>query len=296
VTPSIVTSTKDLPQVQESLRLLQLNWHLLPIYGVKPDGTCTCGRNPCPGRAGKHPILNNGWKDASNKIRDVWDWFHKWPTANLAISLEQSSLVVVGPDSQEWLDTFREDYGLPSTAVAQSGGGNGHVHFYFRRPPDCPKIRINKSGQYDIQSSGYMILPPSRHASGNSYEWLIHPLDLTELPFVPGWAINLLGNVTNPQKQHQVSVKSLTGDDPPVPLDADGMLLWSGAEYIGTEKFIDRSETLFAIGATLADAGATHEEIMAALANRDQTLKYNKYLNRPYEYQRIAINLLGPPP
>jgi hypothetical protein len=74
------------------------------------------------------------------------------------------------------------------------------------------------------------------------------------------------------------------------------MLLWTGAEYIGNADRVDRSETLYAIGAALADQGATHEEVIGALANRDVALGYQKYTGRPIEYQRIAVKLLGPVP
>ena len=291
--------TKDLPIVQESVRLLQLNWYLLPLFGIDERGNCTCGQSPCPHRAGKHPVLKNGWKGASNRVADIWNWFHQRPNANLGISLELSNLLVIAPDAPEWHDTFRA-WGLPNTAIAQSGGGAGHLHYYYLRPPDCPLSRINRSAEYDIQSSGYMVVAPSKHVSGNPYVWLTHPLGFQELPFAPAWAVDLLHEV---KERRQVALQlklrdlpPLEGDQPPVDLDEDGMLLWTGAEYIGTENHIDRSATLYALGAALADQGAAHLGIIASLANRDDALGYRKYTRRPFEYQRIAIKLLGPMP
>lgn len=293
----IVPETKELPAVQEGIRLQGLGWFLLPLHGIDESGNCTCGRIPCPHSPGKHPVPADGWKSASTRTADLWTWFHRRPDANLGVSLEQSGLLVIGPDSPEWLKEF-ELLGLAATATVRSGGGDGHLHFYYRRPDGCPLSRSNKSAEYDIQSSGYMVAPPSRHISGNCYSWIKHPLEFRELPPAPAWAVNMLQAVpelrqVNLELQLPL-VPELDGDQPPVELDPDGTLLWSGQEYVGTERHVDRSETLYAIGAALADAGADHAQLVACLANRDRALGLLKYTRRPVEYQRIAVKLLGP--
>jgi Bifunctional DNA primase/polymerase, N-terminal len=287
----------ELPVIlQEAIRLINLDWYVFPVHGINPAGDCTCGQAPCPHRAGKHPATHRGWKDASNRTAALWNWFRRSNNLNLGVSLAPSGLVVVAPDSLEWLDEFRH-YGLPDTAVTQSGGGPGHYHFYYRRPPECPLTRINRSAEYDIQSSGYMVAPPSRHFSGQDYAWINHPESFRNLPLAPKWAVELLNEVTERRQVGELQVKNmprLSGDHPPAELNEKEMRLWTGTEYIGTDTEVDRSSTLFAIGAALADNGATHEQIIAALANRDTALGYGKYPTRPVEYQRIAIKLLGP--
>lgn len=56
-----------------------------------------------------------------------------FPEANIFIDLRKSRLVGIGPDSPEWLKRFQA-WGLPPTMVAESGGGEGHTHYYYRRP------------------------------------------------------------------------------------------------------------------------------------------------------------------
>jgi hypothetical protein len=121
----------------------------------------------------KAPLTAHGVKDSSNLVAAIFNWWRKWPLANIAIDLQRSGLLVIAPDSPKWLAECTRR-GLPETPlVAQSGGGEGHYHFYYRRPPDCPVIhRINSPNEVDIQTGGYMVAPPSLHQSGRRYQWV----------------------------------------------------------------------------------------------------------------------------
>ncbi len=85
-------------------------------------------------------------------------------------------------------------------------------------------------------------------------------------------------------------------DDPPVVLDDHGLAVWRGEKAVLKEESpgeVDRSSTLFKIGAELARAGATPKAIRDALADRDISLGYRKFSGRPderaeLEYRRIA--------
>lgn len=85
-------------------------------------------------------------------------------------------------------------------------------------------------------------------------------------------------------------------DDPPVRLDDLGLAVWRGERPATKEDSpgeVDRSATLFKIGAELARAGATPKAIRDALADRDVSLGYRKFSGRPderaeLEYRRVA--------
>ncbi len=89
--------------------------------------------------------------------------------------------------------------------------------------------------------------------------------------------------------------------EPPVRLSEYGLLIWRGEKPVFKEddpSEVDRSATLFKIGCTLAEAGATARIIRSAVADRDVALSYRKYLDRPdgraeREYARIAVNATG---
>jgi hypothetical protein len=135
-------------------------------------GHCGCPKNHTRHDVGKAPLTSHGIKDSSKQVADLFTWWKRWPQANIAIDLERSGLLVVAPDSPEWLaECIRR--GLPETPlVAQSGGGTGHYHFYYRRPKACPIWRVNEPDKYDVQTGGYMVAPPSLHQSGRRYQWV----------------------------------------------------------------------------------------------------------------------------
>jgi hypothetical protein len=83
------------------------------------------------------------------------------------------------------------------------------------------------------------------------------------------------------------------GDEPPVELDPERMLWWTGEKFKEKDGEIDRSATLLMIGRCLFDAGANRAWIVAALRERDESLGYEKYTGRAddKEYERIMDKL-----
>lgn len=91
--------------------------------------------------------------------------------------------------------------------------------------------------------------------------------------------------------------KTTTDDDtePPVRLSDYGLAVWRGdapttqANHSGV---IDQSETLYHLGCLLAEGGATRTTIADALAERDASWGWDRYTERPAEYDRIANKAL----
>ena len=83
-------------------------------------------------------------------------------------------------------------------------------------------------------------------------------------------------------------------DEPPVVLSTEDLLVWQGQrrKHKPTGD-LDRSASLYWIGAVLYDAGATRRTIVAALKERDATLGWHTYTDRgdDREYQRIVTKL-----
>lgn len=94
-------------------------------------------------------------------------------------------------------------------------------------------------------------------------------------------------------KPHQEPYK--TEQEPPVLLNDHALKVWKGEECVLKEDGdIDRSGSLYAIGAELYKAGATKKTIAEALNERDVSLEWNKYTDRknPEEqYRRIVDKL-----
>lgn len=79
---------------------------------------------------------------------------------------------------------------------------------------------------------------------------------------------------------------------PPIPLSGMALDIWRGNSPVSTRSgALDRSATLYKIGAALAEAGAPTPSIVESLAERDASLGYHKYTKRTdamQQYYEIA--------
>lgn len=149
---------------------------ILPIYGILPDGGCTCGKPDCQKEAGKHPMYKDWQKgsffQSAESIRQFWQ---SHPNANYGILT--SGLLVLDIDERHCGVESFEKFIKPhivgvKTLTARSGSGGESKHLYFR---DAMQEFKNSSDIYpgvDIRSTagGYIIGIGSKHKSGNCYE------------------------------------------------------------------------------------------------------------------------------
>ena len=177
-----------------ALEYARRGWPVLPCHAPTPYGRCSCGHHQCSS-IGKHPRLQHGLREASSDESAVSRWWARWPDANVAVLTGSvSGLVVLDVDRRHGGDRTLEAlvarHGrLPRTATVQTGDG---VHLYFAHPGQ----RIgNDSGQrlgrgLDVRGDGgYVLAPPSLHASGRRY------LRLEPMNFIaplPTWMIEEL--------------------------------------------------------------------------------------------------------
>lgn len=171
-------------------------WAVFPCHGPASNpARCTCGLAGCASPA-KHPRVAGGLKAATTDAGEIERWWSRWPNANVAIRTgEVSGLVVldVDPDhgGEASLARLVEAHGaLPAGRAVRTGSGGRHL--YFRHPGGAVR---NDAGRrlgpgLDVRGDGgYVIAPPSRHASGGRYGVAGHGGTLPELP---GWVKRLL--------------------------------------------------------------------------------------------------------
>ncbi len=161
-------------------------WAVLPVAGMS-DGQCACQRS-CDHPA-KHPLSRHGVHDATTDPVLIREWWRRSPRANVGIATGAASgLVVVDVDlprgGRESLRALAgAGYELPPTLRSHTGGGGLHL-FYAQAPgvgvanavgrlagvaPPLPGIDVRGDG-------GYVVAPPSVHASGVRYRWDRRPV------------------------------------------------------------------------------------------------------------------------
>jgi hypothetical protein len=149
---------------------------VFPVCGIRA-GKCDCGRPDCSS-PGKHPLTANGFRDATTDEAQIRAWWGRWPNANIGMPTGAVSgyfvLDVDLPDGPASLDALIKQHGgLPE--CARSITGSGGEQYFFANPGEL-EIR-NSAGalgpNLDVRGNGgYVVLPPSFHASGRKYKWL----------------------------------------------------------------------------------------------------------------------------
>lgn len=158
-------------------RYAKAGWAVLPVHSVGAGGECSCGRNDCKA-VGKHPRTFHGFKDATTDVAIIQRWWNQWPDANIGIATgARSNVVVVDVDPKNFGDEamfeWEVKYGdLPRELVVSTGSGGEHIYFACEAgvqvrsaPSSIPGVDLKGDG-------GYVVAPPSIHASGLRYTWL----------------------------------------------------------------------------------------------------------------------------
>lgn len=160
-------------------RHVEGGFKIFPVHGVRDDLSCTCG-NPDCGNIGKHPFSRHGLLDASHDLKKVAQTFNYRSDLNIgAATGESSKILVIDVDQNKGGDEaiykVQEVFGiLPPTMRLLTGNG---YHLVYNMPPgERIKSRVNVFGAdykgVDVRASGgYIVIFPSRHASGKMYQY-----------------------------------------------------------------------------------------------------------------------------
>jgi hypothetical protein len=156
-------------------------WAVFPLHSPRNNGRCSCHRPDC-GNVGKHPRTEHGVDDATTDPAQIERWWAMHPDANIGIAMGRRSGVAaldIDPRNggEDGLDTLVDTHGrLPETVQSRTGGGGDH--YLFAYPADLPPDVTFRSGKVaDVSGvdfkadGGYIVAPPSVHASGRPYAW-----------------------------------------------------------------------------------------------------------------------------
>ena len=177
-----------------ALQYLERGWVPIPLCWPTSEGKCGCGRGHTERDIGKAPLLGKGYQGVRPDEAQVGAWWDRWPHANVGILLEPSRLVLVDLDSDDAAREIQER--LPATAYVTTGKG---WHVYYQAPGGLPGRRRTKWGdckEIDLLGKGYVVAPPSIHATGRAYAW---EGDLGCVADAPGWLVAALSPPTPPK-------------------------------------------------------------------------------------------------
>ena len=168
-------------------------WSVLPLHTADDNGACSCSLGKDCGRnIAKHPRTEHGHIDATTDETTIRGWWKTWPTANIGIRTGTASgLLVLDIDPRnggdETLERYLDQFGALPLGPTVKSGGNGR-HFYFSFVVGMKSTPIK--GGIDIKGDGgYVVAPPSRHASGNLYSWTSPESAKRKTPTPPEWLV-----------------------------------------------------------------------------------------------------------
>ena len=156
-----------------ALTYIGWDWAVLPAHSIA-DGVCTCSKGAECDSPAKHPRTPNGFLDATLDPEVVKRWWTKWPDANVAVVTGAvSKLIAIDVDMHGEIDgeeTYRgliEDLGQHlETVEVLTGGGGRHVLFHHAGVK-IDTVASKLGPGVDVRGDGgYIIAPPSMHASG----------------------------------------------------------------------------------------------------------------------------------
>ena len=239
-------------------------WPVLPLHTLLPTTrVCTCRQGPACTSFAKHPIPMNGVKAATNDVTVIKQWWQKQPSANIGIATGHGLLVVdIDPRHGGSLEQLAKRFSLPDTAMVRTGSAGWHLYFAFSGDLKNSASKLGE-GIDTRGTNGYVVAPPSLHATGNYYAWA-NQLPPTPLPQS---LLDALSSPTKPKPYPSVQPVLLTQTmDTPPPLapvtNATQLLPLAKSSAIPEGK---RNSALLSMAGALRNQGATIEAISRAL-------------------------------
>jgi putative DNA primase/helicase len=229
---------------------------VFPVHWLKADGMCSCPKGAKCESPGKHPRISEWQKLASTEESWLKGWFmRQWPGANIGILTgEESGVCVVDIDLKSGGDVslmeLCDRHGIiwPETLTVLTGSGGFHYYFQFPKGLDLRNTSGKLGRGIDTRANGgFVVAPPSLHASGNRYKWV---------------------NNSEPAPLPDLLLKLLTEAKPSAAAlshDKARPQAKSGASIGAVIAFHERNSTLTKIAGALRGRGAQLPELEAEL-------------------------------
>lgn len=165
-------------------------WKVFPLLPMV-DGICVCSEGSSCVRPGKHPAIKGWQSTASNDPDQIAEWWVKWPKAGIGIATGQMSNITVLDidildEGDVSLNKLKGKEAMPDAPTVLTGSGGFHYYYAYNREVKTTAKKIGK-GIDTRNDGGYVVAPPSPHASGNVYQWST-PWK-TKLQDFPPWLI-----------------------------------------------------------------------------------------------------------
>jgi hypothetical protein len=142
---------------------------------------------------GKTPLVRwGGYQNVLPTEEEIRRWWSEWPNANIGLATGSlSGILVLDADGTEARKECLRLGGLDDTPTVWTGKIGG-AHFHLKYPGGDVRNFARKLAGTDMRAQGgYVLMPPSLHASGNSYRWAENTRSRDHAD-VPEWLTQLI--------------------------------------------------------------------------------------------------------
>jgi hypothetical protein len=182
---------RRLPMLDHALGFLKLGYPIFPVCSPlmgKHQHVSQWCTSP-----GKRPMV--AWEPYQTRLpteAEVRRWWTAEPRCNIGMATGAlSGVIVLDCDSGEANKLAMSKGGLDRTPAVWTGKPGG-VHYWLAHPGEEVRNFARRLPGTDLRGDGgYVLLPPSRHASGADYRWNEHTLGMSPSP-IPEWLWELL--------------------------------------------------------------------------------------------------------
>jgi hypothetical protein len=218
---------------------------VFPVHTPTGNDGCSCNNPKCKNQ-GKHPRTKNGLKDATTDKAQIKKWWKEYPDANIGLvtgSVSGLAVLDVDDGGEEELENHPS---LPDTVESITGSGGRHI-FFVNPDGENLKSKVRFYEGLDIRAGGgYIVVPPSLHASGKWYKWKNGDFATrNKLAECPEWIIDAID--VNKKKGFITSIDN-------------------------SDRILDgtRNDTLFRYACKLRYRGLSDEEISTLVTSRNK--------------------------
>jgi len=165
---------------------------VMPIHQHKDPDTQKLFTCTDPKTLGKTPLVRwRGYQSQLPEEDDIRFWWRKWPLANIGLATgELSGILVLDADGTDARKEVLRRGGLENTPTVWTGKIGG-AHFHLAYPGGDVRNFARKLPGTDMRAQGgYVLMPPSVHATGNEYRWAEGTRHLPRA-VVPEWLTEL---------------------------------------------------------------------------------------------------------
>ena len=241
-----------------ALRYAALGIPVMPLFEPDFAGRCSCAAGECR-TPGKHPRNRGGLTNASTDPAVIHGWWTTWPGANIG---GRTGVVfdVCDIDSADGITAVRPLLGADHRMIPLVRTGSGGWHLIFAPTGLGSRVRFLPGVDWR-GAGGYVVLPPSRHASGETYRFVRQPAGA--LPAAPHGLLRALNPPTPdrpPKARHRPMAR---------PRGYAQAALAREAENVGTAPHGTRNDNLnraaFNLGQLVATGQLTEDDITTEL-------------------------------